>query len=146
MPPPPSRAAQANGSYYAGGGYMYDGQDGRGVPEPVRPHPNSPHNLGYPSNPYGDDPYQGYYSNSSRSVDRRLGEVNPNEIEDDGDDGLNYHPRYSQRNSMLSSLHNSDRGGRSGAAAAAAGGAASGMMGRRHGGKNDLYSWLAGVG
>ena len=60
-----------------------------------------------------------------------LGEVNPNDIADDGDDGLHYH-RPSQRNSMLSS-HNSDRGARGAAAAggvAAAGAAAGGLMAR----------------
>ncbi|KAF4119947.1 Glycosyl hydrolases family 17 [Geosmithia morbida] len=146
VPPPPSRAAQPNASQYAGGGYVYDSQGARGTTEPIPSHQNSLHNLGYPSNPYGDDVYQSYYSNSSRSVDRRLGEVNPNEIEDDGDDGLNYHPRYSQRNSMLSSLHNSDRGARSGAAAAGTAGGVTmgGLMGRRHEGDPE-YNLAEGV-
>jgi exo-beta-1,3-glucanase (GH17 family) len=87
---------------------------------------SSVHNYGYASDPYADDPYQGY-SSSTRSVDRRLGEVNPEEIEDDGDDGLR-HPKYSQRNSMLSSAAASDRGARPaiGAAAAVGGAAAAG--------------------
>lgn len=96
---------------------------------------SSVHNYGYASDPYADDPYQGY-SSSTRSVDRRLGEVNPEEIEDDGDDGLR-HPKYSQRNSMLSSAATSDRGARPAigaaaavGAAAAAGGAVGGLLQR----------------
>jgi hypothetical protein len=85
-----------------------------------------PHHDGY-----ADDPYQGLHRNG----DRRLGEVNPNDIEDDGDDGLGY-PKYSQRNSMLSSAATSDRGTRQGmgAAAAVAGAAAGGGV---------MGGWLA---
>ena len=82
---------------------------------------SSVNNLGYHNDSYVDDPYQGA-SSSSRSVDRRLGEVNPNDIEDDGDDGLHY-PRRNQRSSMFGGS-NSDRGARAGAGAAAAGGGA----------------------
>lgn len=100
---------------------------------------SSVHNLGHGSDPYADDPYHQGFSASTRSVDRRLGEVNPDEIEDDGDDGLRYHPKRSQRHSMLSSAANSDRGTKPaiGAAAAvggaaAAGGAMGGLL-RRNG-------------
>ncbi|KAI6780555.1 glucan endo-beta-glucosidase-like protein [Emericellopsis cladophorae] len=92
----------------------------RGNNSPMRSTTSSLQNYGPGTDPYGDDPYG--YSSSNRSVDRRLGEVNPNDIEDDGDDGLHY-PRYSQRNSMLSS-GTSDRGARpaiGGTAAAGAG-------------------------
>lgn len=109
----------------------------RGGSSAMRSQSSSLHNFGYASDPYADDPYLGF-SSSTRSVDRRLGEVNPDEIEDDGDDGLRY-PRHNQRNSMLSSAANSDRGTRSaiGAAAvvgsaAAAGGAVGGLL-RRNG-------------
>ncbi|KHN94402.1 Glycoside hydrolase, superfamily [Metarhizium album ARSEF 1941] len=67
---------------------------------------------------FGDDPYQALPSNGRRFHDPSLGVVNPNDIIDDGDDGLSY-ARHSQRNSMLSVPH-SDRG-RSGAAVGAAG-------------------------
>ena len=100
---------------------------------------SSLHNVGHGGDPYADDPYQAF-SSSTRSVDRRLGEVNPDEIADDGDDGLRYHqPRRAQRNSMLSSAANSDRGAKQAVGvtaavggAAAAGGAMGGLL-RRNG-------------
>lgn len=95
---------------------------------------SSLNNIGHHSDPYGDDVYG--YSSSSRSVDRRLGEVNPNDIEDDGDDGLHY-PRRSQRNSMLSSGANSDRFRKSAFAGATAVGGAAGAGGAVGG----LLSW-----
>lgn len=63
---------------------------------------------------YTDDPYQ----NLSRHQDSALGVVNPHDIIDDGDDGLDY-ARRGQRTSMLS-LGSSHKG------AAAAGGAVTG--------------------
>lgn len=92
-----------------------------------------------PHDPYADDPYQAY-STSNRGADRRLGEVNPNDIEDDGDDGLGY-PKY-QRNSMLSSAANSDRGARPAmgigalAGASASGGVLGGLLSKNRDGKN----------
>ena len=71
------------------------------------------------SDPYADDPYQ---SSFQRNPHSNLGLVDPNDIEDDGDDGLHY-SRRSQRNSMLSAS-NSERGGRHAVGAAAVGGAA----------------------
>ncbi|KAK3896870.1 glycoside hydrolase, partial [Staphylotrichum tortipilum] len=70
---------------------------------------------------YTDDPYQ----NLSRHQDSNLGVVNPHDIIDDGDDGLEY-GRRGPRTSMLSlgSSHRSH-----GAAAAAGGAAAGGMLG-----------------
>jgi len=114
---------------------MYDGYNTRGGNSPMRSQTSSIHNSGYSNDPYADDPYRAF-SGSNPRVDRRLGEFDPNDIEDDGDDGL-YYPRYSQRNSMLSSAATSDRGARPavGAAAAvggaaAAGGVMGGMMNR----------------
>ncbi|AEO65540.1 1ea29e19-f61a-4fbe-885c-c73c3a43b09b [Thermothielavioides terrestris] len=75
---------------------------------------------------YMDDPYQ----NLSRHQDSTLGIVNPNDIADDGDDGLEY-GRRGPRTSMLS-LGSSHKG-RDGAAAAggaAAGGVLGGLIGR----------------
>lgn len=74
---------------------------------------------------YTDDPYQ----NLSRPQDPRLGAVDPRDIEDDGDDGLDYY-RRGKRSSMLS-MGSSHRG-REGAAVAggaAAGAAAGGVLG-----------------
>ncbi|KPM34492.1 putative glucan endo-1,3-beta-glucosidase btgC [Neonectria ditissima] len=80
--------------------------------------------------PYADDPYQGYGSRNPLGA-HHLGIVNPNDIEDDGDDGISYH--RSQRNSMLSLPH-SDRGKRAAAAAAGVGGgaAAGGLLAAGH--------------
>lgn len=132
VPPPPSRsqyppppvnayAPQSNG------GYSYDGAYGNS------PHTGGSHSslagLGavphgshspHRADPYADDPYQGFSSRNSASA-ANLGIVNPNDIEDDGDDGISYH--RNQRTSMLSLPH-SDRGRRAAAAAAGAGGAA----------------------
>lgn len=81
--------------------------------------------------PYGDDPYQAS-THSFHSGPRHghgpttLGMVDPNDILDDGDDGVDYGPpRGSHRNSMRSATA-SDRGARPGIGAAAAVGAAAG--------------------
>jgi hypothetical protein len=102
------------------------------------------------SDSYADDPYQGY-SSTNRTADRRLGEVNPNEIEDDGDDGLEY-PRY-QRHSMLSSGNNSERGTRPGlgaasavAGATAAGGAIGSMFSKNRDGRTHNNVQMRKVG
>jgi exo-beta-1,3-glucanase (GH17 family) len=68
---------------------------------------------------YTDDPYQ----NLSRHVDSNLGVVNPLDIADDGDDGLEY-GRRGPRTSMLSLGSNRSHG-----AAAAGGAAAGGVLG-----------------
>ncbi|KAF7560443.1 hypothetical protein G7046_g3699 [Stylonectria norvegica] len=138
LPPPPSRsqypnvpehtyspqphAAYAYDSASASGSNMNDRDShshsslsGFGATA-IPPSSRSASNFG-PVDPYIDDPYQGY---SSRSANH-LGVVNPNEIEDDGDDGLHY-GKQSQRNSMLSLPH-SDRAKGIGAAAAVGGGA-----------------------
>lgn len=77
---------------------------------------------GYGPGPYRDDPYQGYSVHSHAN----LGTVDPNEILDDGDDGLNYNQRGA-RHSMLSlGGHSSGKSSHNGTGAAAAGGAAAG--------------------
>lgn len=74
---------------------------------------------------YTDDPYQGYATHSN--VD--LGYVDPNTIDDDGDDGLEY-PRAHRRKSVLGFNTSSSHNNRNGAAAAAGGTAgAAGVMG-----------------
>lgn len=81
------------------------------------------------SSPYGyytDDPYQGYTVHSTQN----LGYVDPNDIHDDGDDGLEYGRNPQGRRSILS-LGNSSHQSREHGTAAAAGGAdgAAGLMG-----------------
>ncbi|KUI54160.1 putative glucan endo-1,3-beta-glucosidase btgC [Cytospora mali] len=80
---------------------------------------------GYATAAYTDDPYQGYSVNSLQN----LGTVQPDEIYDDGDDGLDY-GRRGVRTSMLSLGQSNSRGGHNGGAAAAGGVAAgAGVMG-----------------
>lgn len=77
------------------------------------------------SDVYSDDPYQ----NLSRHQDSTLGVVNPHDIIDDGDDGLEY-GRRGPRTSMLS-LGSSHRGhGAAAAGGAVAGGVLGGLVGR----------------
>lgn len=75
---------------------------------------------------YTDDPYQGYTVHSTQN----LGYVDPNDIYDDGDDGLEYGRSQQGRRSMLS-LGGSSSRSRDHTGAAAAGGAAgaAGLMG-----------------
>jgi exo-beta-1,3-glucanase (GH17 family) len=88
----------------------------------------SPHSFN--NEPYADAPYQRY----SRNLDPSLGDFDPNSIEDDGDDGLEYR-HNANRSSMLSLGHHSDRnippsvGG--GAAAGGVLGALGGLVGRK---------------
>ena len=96
---------------------------GNGSPG-MRTPSRSPHSFA--NDVYTDDPYQGY----SRGQDPHLGVVNPNDIEDDGDDGLVYGRSRGPRTSMLSLGGQSNRSGHNnGAAAGAAGAAAGGVMG-----------------
>ncbi|KAF5678476.1 murein transglycosylase [Fusarium heterosporum] len=120
LPPPPSRTQQNPHGGNGGYGYGYDSP--RGLPGSS----STSHFNG--SDPYVDNPYPGYYN--SRNGSANLGVVNPNEIIDDGDDGLEY--GKSQRNSILS-LPNSDRLRKGGATAAVVGGgaAAGGLLGGR---------------
>lgn len=154
LPPPPSRT-QHLGSSSAGynssqpGGYAPETVYNRGPGQHQLPDQGSRSSLnpfGTPSathsparsmrsfggESFGDDPYQGMSSTAHRYHDASLGVVNPNDIIDDGDDGLHYGRQTSQRNSMLSLPH-SDRGRPGIGAAAAAGGvgaAAGGVLGR----------------
>ncbi|KAK6956045.1 hypothetical protein Daesc_001315 [Daldinia eschscholtzii] len=77
---------------------------------------------GYSSDPFLD-PHMAY----GRRLDPGLGQFNPNDIDDDGDDGLDY--RRSTRNSILSLGGSSHRGGNSAAAGVAGAGAGAGIMG-----------------
>ncbi|OTA99606.1 glycoside hydrolase family 17 protein [Hypoxylon sp. CI-4A] len=75
----------------------------------------------YSSDPFGDPHAYG------RRIDPNLGLFNPNDIDDDGDDGLEY--RRSTRNSILSLGNSSGRGSNGAAAGVAVGAAAGGVMG-----------------
>lgn len=79
---------------------------------------------------YSDTPYR-----HSRNLDPNMAEFDPNSIEDDGDDGLDY--RQQNRSSIMSLTHHSDRNVPAGAAAAG-GATAGGIMGTLGGlvGKN----------
>lgn len=100
--------------------------------------PNSYHEA------YSDTPYR-----YSRNVDPNLSEFDPNSIEDDGDDGLEY--RTQNRRSMLSLGHHSDRDIPAGAAVAG-GAAAGGIMGTfggmvgRNAGSKPHYNAVGGSG
>ncbi|KAK4125359.1 glycoside hydrolase family 17 protein [Parathielavia appendiculata] len=84
---------------------------------------------------YTDDPYQ----NLSRHVDSNLGVVNPLDIADDGDDGLEY-GRKGPRTSMLSLGSNRSHGAAA-AGGAAAGGVLGGLVGRNGSGSvNNQYA------
>ncbi|KAI5455951.1 glycoside hydrolase superfamily [Mariannaea sp. PMI_226] len=131
VPPPPSRSQYPpqpppHGAYSPqSSGYGYDdayamGGDshstlaglGPGAAPPGSRSPSHHGNIGNVPN----DAYQGLSGLNNAS---HLGVVNPNDIEDDGDDGLVY--GRSQRNSILSLPH-SERGRRAAAPAAGAGG------------------------
>ncbi|KAI0405495.1 glycoside hydrolase superfamily [Xylaria palmicola] len=71
-------------------------------------------------NSFHSDPFRDPQMAYGQRMDPRLGVVNPNDIDDDGDDGLEY--RRSARTSMLSVGNSSGRGGNG--ATAATGGAA----------------------
>lgn len=144
IPPPPSRAQYPNAArqpyppHGNGVGNLADRDShsslnpfGTTVGTPSGTHSPARSMRSFaPSDSYTDDPYQAY-SSVPRNGGAQLGVVDPNDIEDDGDDGLHYPPR-AQRNSMLSAS-NSDRGARPpiGAAAAVGGAAAAGgLLGR----------------
>lgn len=136
VPPPPSRSQpppQSTNAYSPqSSGYGYDEPYGAGGEShsslaalgaaAVPPGSRSPSHRG--NDGYTNDPYQGL---TSRNDATHLGVFNPNEIADDGDDGLEYH--RGQRSSMLSLSH-SDRSRRAApaAAAGAVGGAATGGL------------------
>ncbi|RDL41673.1 (Trans)glycosidase [Venustampulla echinocandica] len=87
----------------------------------ARPIPLTSHNN-FPQNAYGDIPHR-----YSRNLDPNLTQFDPNIIEDDGDDGLEY--RTPNRTSMLSLGHHSDRNVPAAAGAAGGAAAAGGVMG-----------------
>ncbi|KAI1137665.1 glycoside hydrolase family 17 protein [Hypoxylon sp. FL0543] len=81
---------------------------------------------------YSSDPFRDPQLAYGQRIDPSLSQFNPNDIDDDGDDGLEY--RRSARNSILSLGGSSNRGAKSAATgaagAAAAGGMIGGLMGR----------------
>ncbi|KAI1407904.1 glycoside hydrolase family 17 protein [Hypoxylon sp. FL1857] len=81
---------------------------------------------------YSSDPFRDPQLAYGQRLDPSLSQINPNDIDDDGDDGLEY--RRSARNSILSLGGSSNRGTNSAATgaagAAAAGGVIGGLMGR----------------
>lgn len=72
------------------------------------------------------DPFTDAHLSYGQRLDPNLGQVNPHDIDDDGDDGINY--ARPARNSLLSLGNNSSRGNV--AAGAAAGGVMGGVLGR----------------
>ncbi|KAI1100029.1 glycoside hydrolase family 17 protein [Jackrogersella minutella] len=78
---------------------------------------------------YSSDPFRDPHMAYGQRMDPNLGQFNPNDIDDDGDDGLEY--RRSARNSILSLGSSNTRGNHGAAAAAGAAGAATagGVMG-----------------
>ncbi|GAP86687.2 putative endo-beta- -glucanase [Rosellinia necatrix] len=72
-------------------------------------------------NSFQSDPFRDPQLAYGQRMDPMLGQVDPNSIDDDGDDGLEY--RRSARNSMLSLGNSSGRGGNGNSAVAAAGAA-----------------------
>jgi len=120
--------------YYASNQMPYEhshshGSSSNGTPVPSGPTPTRSLNS-FHSDPFRD-PQVAY----GQRMDPRLGQVNPNDIDDDGDDGLEY--RRSARNSMLSLGNSSSRNGAGAAAppagaagAAATGGVLGGLIGR----------------
>ncbi|KAI0391877.1 glycoside hydrolase superfamily [Xylariaceae sp. FL0594] len=134
----------ASRPYYANSQMPYEhsyshGSSSNGTPVPSGPTPTRSLNS-FHSDPFRD-PHVAY----GQRMDPRLGQVNPNDIDDDGDDGLEY--RRSARNSMLSLGNSTGRGaggaapaaGVAGAAgtagaAAASGGVLGGLMGKNRNG------------
>lgn len=100
----------------------------------------SPHSF---SDPFTDNPYNRY----SRTLDPMMTGIDPNSIEDDGDDGLEYGANP-QRGSILNlrSNNHSDPGtGTAIAGGAAAGGLLGGLLGRNSGSaRASLYDPVQG--
>ncbi|KAL2209619.1 glycoside hydrolase [Sarocladium strictum] len=149
LPPPPSRTAYPNDPYAGGptsGGHAYDphgygqGTTGRDSYSNLAAIGASRSGSRSPSH-FGSEYDNPFSTPRGYGHGPQLGEVNPNDIADDGDDGLVY-GRPSNRNSMLSS-HNSDRtprGAGMGAAAAAGGaGVAAGGLMKRSGPRDSTY-------
>ncbi|TAQ83768.1 hypothetical protein B7494_g7907 [Chlorociboria aeruginascens] len=98
---------------------------GSSTPRPRSNLSRSTHSMA--TDPYADTPYGDYTGGYSRNIDPDLTQFDPNSIEDDGDDGLEY--RGSHRNSMLSLGQHSDRG--LGAATGGVLGSLGGLVGRK---------------
>ncbi|KAI0203329.1 glycoside hydrolase superfamily [Astrocystis sublimbata] len=78
-------------------------------------------------NSFQSDPFRDPHLAYGQRMDPRLGQFNPNDIDDDGDDGLDY--RRSARASGLSIGNSSGRGGNGSAAGAAGAAGAGGVLG-----------------
>lgn len=112
LPPPPSHVrypdggngySNGYGNGHDNGGYHQDSERGSlGMPgtNSSRSPSRSARESRSARGPYADDHYPQMYAAGSRHSNPMLGIVNPNEIVDDGDDGLDY-SRRSQRNSTL---------------------------------------------
>ncbi|PHH64355.1 hypothetical protein CDD81_4712 [Ophiocordyceps australis] len=149
IPPPPSRAHYPNASRQqypppnAGFYSPYQPPADRDSHSTLNPFgtPSGTHSPARSLHSFGrgdsmiDDPYQAYGSNPRHPV-LNLGIVDPNSIEDDGDDGLHY-SRKPPRSSMLGASKSDNRAGIGAAAvtSAAAGGllAKNGPDGRTRG-------------
>ncbi|KAH6607047.1 hypothetical protein Trco_003360 [Trichoderma cornu-damae] len=154
LPPPPSHARHpGSGAFGDGGGYSYPQDSERGSRSAFNP-------LGMPAagsrspsrsarDPYADDHYPQIYAANPRNSNSMLGIVNPNEIVDDGDDGLDYSRR--SRHNSIPGASNTDRAakGAAGAAvtAAAVAKAASGDEGAGglfdNGSTEEKSAWMA---
>ncbi|KAK8037437.1 hypothetical protein PG991_000783 [Apiospora marii] len=121
----PSAAARPD--HYGGG----RGMDYQNAPGGLSPGGPSDYHSGRstPSRSMQSDPFRDPQAAYGQRLDPRLGVVNPNEIMDDGDDGLDYRR---PRNSMLSMGNSSGNGSNrnSTVGAAAGGAAAAGLMGK----------------
>ncbi|KAJ8114388.1 hypothetical protein ONZ43_g4913 [Nemania bipapillata] len=126
---PPYEEAQPyayNQGYPGAAGHnLYDGSS-------LHLHPSPPGSTPTRSlNSFHSDPFRDPQLAYGQRMDPRIGQVNPNDIDDDGDDGLEY--RRSARNSMLSLGNSSGRGGNgtsTAAGAAATGGVLGGFIGK----------------
>ncbi|PHH70169.1 hypothetical protein CDD82_7296 [Ophiocordyceps australis] len=125
--PPPNAAALYNPYQHPADRDSHSTLNPFGTPSGTHSPARSLHSFGR-GDSMVDDQYQAFGSNP-RHPGFNLGIVDPNSIEDDGDDGLHY-SKKNQRNSMLSAS-NSDN--RAGIGAAAATGAAAGADGRARG-------------
>jgi exo-beta-1,3-glucanase (GH17 family) len=127
---PPTRAPMNTG-YSADQGYVMSGANGpRSNQQEVQR--GGPSNFPSEENVrYHDDPFSNRYSISHSHLPPGMAPINPNEIEDDGDDGLQPPPGHPKRRSFLGlggqpSSNGANNGGSAPAAGAIAGAAGAG--------------------
>ena len=132
----PERGMLSPGDHYAGDRTSQTSLQGLSAAPMSGGYSTPGHRTPSRSDVYSDDPYQ----NLSRHQDSTLGVVNPHDIIDDGDDGLEY-GRRGPRTSMLS-LGSSHRGHSAAAAGGAVtGGVLGGLVGRNGSGSvNNQYA------